>query len=368
MRAPALHAAGVVEVGAPEVDAVAAAGADRCTGTADKREYTQTYSKEFEMVSIQVNFNKTTLRRSLAAAIAMIWMLGCVATAPAAEAKQNAFATPEEAVKALMAAVKAGDTKAMLGVLGPGSKDLVQSGDAVADKAGRERFVKSYDEANKLEKSGDARAVLNIGKDSWPFPIPIVKEAAGWRFDAKAGREEILNRRIGRNELSVIQVLQAYVDAQREYYSRNPQGDKLLHYAQRIASTQGKRDGLYFPTKAGEKPSPLGPLVDSARAAGYKKSEGGKPMPYYGYYYRILKGQGPNAPGGAYDYLAQGRMIGGFAMVAWPATYGNSGVMTFMVNHDGAVYEKDLGPDTAAAVQKIAKFNPDNSWKRNEKP
>jgi hypothetical protein len=311
--------------------------------------------------------------RGAIAAIALSCMFAVVGNAVAAETKQKGsapqqkvFATPEEAVKELIAAVKSHSAKSMAAILGPGSRDIVQSGDAVADKAGRERFVKSYEEANKLEKSGDAKAVLSVGKDGWPFPIPVVKDAAGWRFDAKAGKEEILNRRIGRNELAVIQVLQAYVDAQREYYLRNPQRDKLLSYAQRIASTQGKRDGLFYQTKADEKPSPLGPLVDSARAAGYKKGEGGKPVPYYGYHYRILKGQGPDAKGGAYDYVAQGRMIGGFALLAWPATYENSGVMTFIVNHEGVVYEKDLGPETATAVQKITKFNPDKTWKRHD--
>jgi hypothetical protein len=315
------------------------------------------------MISIQFSFHGI-FQRSFIAAIALTGMLACATAAMAADAKQKTYATPEEAVKELMAAVRTGDAKAMQSILGPGSADIVRSGDAVADKAGRERFVKAYDEANKLERSGDAKAVLSTGKDGWPFAVPIVKGAAGWRFDAAAGKEEILNRRIGRNELNVIQVLQAVVDAQREYYLRNPQGDKLLHYAQKISSTQGKRDGLYFPTKAGEKPSPLGPLVDSARAAGYTKSESGKPAPYHGYQFRLLKGQGADAPGGAYDYVAQGWMIGGFAVIAWPASYGNSGVMTFMVSHDGAVYQKDLGPDTAAAAQKVAKFNPDKSWQR----
>ena len=306
-----------------------------------------------------------SLGRAIVTAV-LVSTLGTVSNGIAAEAKQQAFGTPEEAVKALMTAAKAGDTKAMLDVLGPGSKAIVQSGDAVADRGGRERFVKSYEEANKLTRSGDAKTVLSTGKDDWPFPIPIVKDAAGWRFDAKQGREEILNRRIGRNELSVIQVAQAYVDAQREYYLRNPQNDRLLHYAQKFVSAQGKRDGLYYPTKSGERPSPLGPRVESAKAAGYEKGKGaaGQPVPYHGYHYRILRRQGPDAPGGAYDYVAQGKMIGGFALVAWPATYGNSGVMTFLVNHDGVVYEKDLGPDTAQAVQKITRFNPDGSWKR----
>lgn len=302
-----------------------------------------------------------TLARSTVTAV-LVFMLGTASVGFAAEAKQKTFATPEEAVKALMVALKGGDTKAMLNILGPGSKEVVQSGDAVADKAGRERFVKSYEEANRLEKSGDAQVVLSTGKDGWPFPIPVVKDAAGWRFDTKAGKEEILNRRIGRNELAVIQVVQAYVDAQREYYLSNPQNDKLLHYAQRIASTKGKRDGLYYPTKADEPPSPLGPLLDSARAQGYTKGEKGKPTTYHGYFYRILKKQGPQAAGGAYDYVAQGRMLGGHALVAWPAEYGNSGVMTFIVNQDGVVYQKDLGPDTEAAVKKLTRYNPDSSW------
>jgi len=306
-----------------------------------------------------------SIARTIMTAV-LVSTLGTVSDGLAAEAKQQIFGTPEEAVRALMTASKAGNTKAMLDVLGPGSRAIVQSGDAVADKAGRERFVKSYEDANKLEKSGDAKAILSTGKDDWPFPIPIVKDAAGWRFDAKQGREEILNRRIGRNELAVIQVAQAYVDAQREYYLRNPQNDKLLHYAQKFVSAQGQRDGLYYPTKAGERPSPLGPNVESAKAAGYEKGKdaAGKAVPYHGYHYRILRRQGPDAPGGAYDYIAQGKMIGGHALIAWPATYGNSGVMTFMINHDGVVYEKDLGPDTAALAPKITRFNPNGSWKR----
>lgn len=278
---------------------------------------------------------------------------------------QKTFASPNEAVAALIAAAKGHDTKAMLAVLGPGSKALVYSGDAIADRTGRERFVKAYEESNKLDMQGDSKAILSVGKDAWPLPIPIVKAGSAWRFDAKQGAEEILNRRIGRNELSAIQAIGAYVDAQREYYLLNPAKDKLLQYAQKVVSAKGQRDGLYYPTREGEAPSPLGQLFASATAAGYKTSADGKPAPYYGYNYRILKAQGPDAPGGAYDYVARGKMIGGFAMVAYPANYGNSGVMTFIVNQDGAVYEKDLGPDTAAAAQKITKFNPDKTWKRH---
>jgi Protein of unknown function (DUF2950) len=293
--------------------------------------------------------------------------LSCVGVGPAALAaeKQKTFNSPEDAAKALAAASGAGDVKALESILGPGSGSLIRSGDAVADRRGRERFAKAYAESSKVERQGDAKAILMIGKDDWPLPIPIVKSKDGWRFDARQGREEVLNRRIGRNELSAVQAMLAYVDAQREYYLRNPRNDKLLHYAQKFGSATGKRDGLYYQTKAGEPPSPLGPMFASAKAAGYTQDGDDLPDPYYGYRYRILKRQGPDAPGGAYDYVVQGRMIGGFALIAWPASYGNSGVMTFIVNHDGVVYEKDLGPDTAAAAGKITRFNPDKSWKRH---
>jgi hypothetical protein len=303
------------------------------------------------------------LRRAWAALLAAA-LLAAPLAAPAAE-EQKTFGSPEEAAKALAAAAGAGDAKALEAILGPGSASLVRSGDAVADRRGRERFAQAFAEANKVEHRGDAKAVLLVGKDEWPLPIPIVKGADGWRFDTKSGREEILNRRIGRNELSAAQAMLAYVDAQREYYLRNPRNDKLLHYAQKFGSTPGKRDGLYFATKAGEPPSPLGPLFASAKAQGYTKDGDDLPDPYHGYRYRILKRQGPDAPGGAYDYVVQGRMIGGFALIAWPAAYGNSGVMTFIVNHDGVVYERDLGPNTAAAAGKITSFNPGKSWKRH---
>jgi hypothetical protein len=311
------------------------------------------------MVSVQ-ECHEGAIRRGIVAVVLIAGILAAPPVAVGAEAKQKVFASPEEAAKALVTAVRSGDARALEGILGPGSRALVRSGDTVADRTARERFAQAYGEANKLVRQGDAKAILLVGKDEWPLPIPIVKVAAGWRFDTKQGREEILNRRIGRNELSAIQAVLAYVDAQREYYLRNPQGEKLLHYAQKFTSARGKRDGLYFPTKAGEKPSPLGPLYASAKAEGYTKGDDS----YHGYHYRILRGQGPSAPGGAYDYVAQGRMIGGFALVAWPASYGSSGVMTFIVNHAGVVYEKDLGPKTPAEVKKITRFNPDKSWKR----
>jgi hypothetical protein len=281
----------------------------------------------------------------------------------AAAVTQKRFASAEDGVQALIAAVKAGDLKAMLDVLGPAARPLITSGDPVVDRHDRERLVQAYEESHSLVMSGETKAVLQVGKDDWPFPIPLVKDQTGWRFDTQAGREEILNRRIGRNELAAVEVCRAYVDAQREYYLRNPQVDALLQYAQQFASAEGKRDGLYWPTDPGEEASPLGPLVANARGGGYRKGEGGKPIPYHGYYYRILKAQGPDAPGGAYDYMVDGQMLGGFALVAYPASWGNSGVMTFIVNHDGVVYQKDLGPHTAAVARAMARFNPDSTWK-----
>jgi hypothetical protein len=284
----------------------------------------------------------------------------------AAEAKQKYFASAEAGVEALMAALKANDVKAMLAILGPEARPLIVTGDPVADRREREQVVRDYEESHSLAMSGETKAVLQIGKDDWPMPIPLVKENDGWRFDTHAGKEEILNRRIGRNELAAIEVCRAYVDAQREYYLRNPGREALHQYAQKFLSTKGKRDGLYWRTRDGEEPSPLGPLIARAQGRGYVKAKDpqGKPLPYYGYYYRILKAQGADAPSGAYDYVVRGKMIGGFALVAYPANWGNSGVMTFIVNHDGVVYQKDLGPNTAALARIMTRFDPDSTWTR----
>ncbi len=279
-----------------------------------------------------------------------------------ADAKQRGFDTPEDATVALVDAVKAGDRKAVLEILGPEGATLVSSGDAVADKNVAKRFAAEYDQAHRLV-GGGGKVVLYLGPDDFRFPIPLVPEGITWRFDTRAGKEEILNRRIGRNELAAIQVCLAYVDAQREYYSEDRNADGLREYAQRFASMPGKHDGLYWETKPGETPSPLGPLVTSARAEGYGPRRGSRAAPYHGYSYRILTGLGPDAPGGAYSYLAHGRMIGGFALVAFPAQYGVSGVMTFIVNHDGVVYQRDLGPKTASVARAMKWFNPDPGWK-----
>jgi hypothetical protein len=211
----------------------------------------------------------------------------------------------------------------------------------------------------------DAKANLNLGNEDWPFAIPIVKKDSLWRFDAKAGREELLARRIGKNELSAMQFCLAYVDAQREYVLKDRDGDGILEYAQKFGSDKGKKNGLFWKAKEGEEQSPLGPIAAAAYSRGYRK-KGENPQPFYGYFYRILTGQGKNAPGGAYGYLAKGNMIGGFALVAYPAKYASSGVMTFIVNHDGVVYEKDLGRNTEKAAQAMKLFDPDSTWKKVE--
>ena len=304
---------------------------------------------------------------ALAAAGPVVLAQEAKAPAKAAASKpaaQKSFATPEEAVKALVDAVLAGSVPGMLEVIGPTAKSWLFTGDKVSDAAEWKGFLAAYDKKNAVKKEGDAKAVLVTG-DDWPFPAPIVKKGDKWSFDADAGREEIANRRVGRNELDTIQTMLAIVDAQREYAAKDADGNKLADYAARFRSSPGKKDGLYWATKAGEPQSPLGPIVAQAVREGYGKVAGsGKPVPYNGYYYRILTSQGKDAPGGAYDYMVKGKLFGGFAVVAWPASYANSGVKTFVVNHEGIVFEKDLGPGTADAAGKMKSYNPDKSWSK----
>ena len=280
--------------------------------------------------------------------------------------KAKRFESTEAATQAFVAALRGGDTKGLVSILGSEGRTLVSSGDPVSDRQSREKFLQAYDTANRLIPYGTT-TVLQVGPDDWPFPIPLVKDGERWWFDARRGREEILARRIGRNELFTIETCLAYVDAQREYYAEDRTGGGVLEYAQQFASTPGKRDGLYWPTRPGEPPSPLGDLVASARAEGYRR-EGSRPTPFHGYLYRILAAQGPAAPDGEYDYVTRGHMIAGFALVAFPAQYGVSGVMTFIVNQDGVVYQKDLGPNTRALGLAMKTFNPDASWTKAEVP
>ncbi|MGA2793394.1 MAG: DUF2950 domain-containing protein [Roseiarcus sp.] len=284
-------------------------------------------------------------------------------SAGAAAVAQRTFSSPEQAAEALAAAWRSGDKSEVLAIFGSAADKLVNSGDVVAEKAARERLASSYDEAHRLDLEGADKAVIVLGKDEWPYPIPLLKQGAGWRFDVKAGAEQIIDRRIGRNELNAIAVCRAYVEAQREYAGKDRLGDGLRQYAQRVASTEGKHDGLFWRTPEGGEESPLGPLVVAAEAQGYRAASAEGRAPFHGYFYRILTRQGQSAPGGARDYLANGHLTGGFALVAFPATYGDSGVMTFIVSQDGIVFEKNLGPNTADVARRIAAYDPDATWR-----
>ncbi|HYC25352.1 MAG TPA: DUF2950 domain-containing protein [Roseiarcus sp.] len=302
-------------------------------------------------------------RRAPRAAIVGLFALASTIlalSAPSAALAQQKYPTVEAAVDALVATAKSGDEKAALVVLGPNGEDIISSGDKVSDDAVRARFVKSYDAKHEIKTEGD-KATLIIGENDYPFPIPLVRRAGKWSFDTDAGRIEILARRIGHNELDAIQTALAYVDAQEDYASKD-RGAGLGVYAQHFLSEPGKKNGLYWATAQGEEESPLGELFAEATQEGY--GGGGGRAPYHGYYYRILTKQGPHATGGAVDYVVNGKMIGGFGLVAYPAEYRNSGVVTFIVNHSGQLFQKDLGPDTANIAENIAAFDPDKSWKK----
>ncbi len=292
--------------------------------------------------------------------MAALGMLICAQPAPAAG--QKMFPACEDAVNALIQAFRDQNRDELLTIFGKKSEALIYSGDEVADRQVVQKFLDYYDEQHKLiQEKGNYE--LLIGKDEWPFPIPIIERKGKFLFDTDRGMEEILNRRIGRNELDTIQVMHAIVDAQREYAMKDRDGDGLLEYAQKFWSDPGEKNGLYWETKADEEPSPLGPLVTSAGQAGYSRAEtGGEPKPYHGYFFKILTRQDATRAGGTYDYLVNGNMLGGFAVLAYPAAYGNSGVMSFLVNHLGVVYQKDLGKRTEKAAKAIVSFNPDKTW------
>jgi hypothetical protein len=275
---------------------------------------------------------------------------------------QQAFKTPEEAAGALAAAAKAGDMKALVTVLGPDGEDIVSSGDPVADAETRQKFVAAYEAKNRLLMEGDNKAIMIVGPEDFPIPIPLKRNNGMWRFDTAAGREEILARRIGKNELDAIQTCLAYVDAQSEYAEKDRTGAGMSTYAQRIVSQSGRKDGLYWPAAQNDEQSPLGDLFARATRQGY--SVGAGRTPYLGYYYKILTKQGSSAEGGAFDYVVGGKMIGGFALIAYPAEYGNSGVMTFIVNHAGTIYQKDFGPRSTRIAEQMSSFNPDKTWQK----
>jgi hypothetical protein len=267
---------------------------------------------------------------------------------------QRVFETPVEAAKALVAAAQTGENAPLLEIFGTKHRDLIGTADAARDRELRARLAKMAEERQRLRVNDDESVTMVVGDEAWPFPIPLVKTDAGWRFDTDAGIEEVVNRRIGENELTAIATLRAYVDAQRQYAAEPRDGTEVRQFAQKVQSSPDKKDGLYWPTDAtkGEEPSPAGPEIKDSKT------------PYAGYYFKILTAQGAAAPAGNYSYIINGRLIGGFAMIAWPIDYGKTGVMTLLVNHYGDVYQKDLGPKTATLAAAISDYNPDKTWSK----
>jgi hypothetical protein len=309
----------------------------------------------------KVNFDKFHWANLPKLAVVAILLTVCFPTRSTAQQPgQKTFSSAEEASNALVTAAQNNDEKAMLDILGPEGKQIVSSGDKTEDANGRANFVQRYQEMHRLVKEPDGTTILYIGAHNWPTPIPLVHKGSSWYFDTEAGKKEILYRRIGRNEMSAIRVCQELVAAQKEYSAEHKE------YAQKIFSDEGQHNGLYWKAAAGEPQSPIGPLVASAVAKGYSKSLEGAPTPYRGYYYHILTRQGKNASGGPKSYLANGKMTEGYAFVAYPAEYRSSGVMTFIVNENGAVFEKDLGKKTDLLAKDMAEFNPGSGWQKAE--
>lgn len=314
-------------------------------------------------------FRKLSISRCLPALLAILMVVSTIEPALAASAgiRQKSFRSPAEAVNSLVEAVKNNNSNALKYILGPDSEKIISSGDPVADQAGRDRFIELYNEKNQLEQKGSNKTILTLGKDNFPFPLPLVRKGRMWVFDTKAGSREILNRRIGRNELAVVEVLKDYLEAQREYASSDHDGNGVLEFARKLNSTSGKQDGLYWEVKEGEEPSPFGPLVARADCEGYGKVfKDEPPEPFHGYYFRVLLGQGKNAEGGAFDYLVNDKMVLGFALLAYPARYRASGVMTFIVNQGGVIFQKDLGKATSKIAEEMIRFDPDKSWNKVE--
>jgi hypothetical protein len=294
-----------------------------------------------------------------AATLVFAWSAG-----EAGAASQRLFPTPEDALKALYGAAQAKDKAALDQIFGPSAKDLL-SGDEVQDAAEFAEFVEHLAEKTDLVKESDSKVTLYIGNENWPFPIPISKKDDQWFFDTEAGREEILNRRVGEDELIAILVCRTYVKAQREYVLKDWEGDGVVAYAQKLRSDPGKKNGLFWRSRPGEEVSPLGELVAQARMEGYRKTKAAfreEPTPFHGYYFKVLTRQGKNAPGGKYNYVINGNMVAGFALVASPSNWGKSGVMTFIVNQQGKVYQKNLGPNTLKIALAMEEFNPDKTW------
>jgi hypothetical protein len=307
-----------------------------------------------------VDFANSRCLPALLAAFCLV--LGAAQLQAATKGGQQTFATPEAAIQATIDAAERNDTAALLQIFGPAGKDIVESGDPAQDKDLRAEFARSAREKLQLDQDllTPDRVEFTVGAKEWPFPIPLVRRDGKWQMDSISGRIEILARRIGRNELNAMEICRGFAEAQLEYASSPHDGDRVLKYTQKIASTSGKQDGLYSDDVAHS----LVPRAFAQAATASLSTPGNKPEPYHGYYFRILKSQGPDAAGGAFDYVVNGKMIGGFALVAWPAEYGVSGIRTLIINHEGVVYEKDLGPATALGARQMTRFNPDKSWRR----
>ena len=309
----------------------------------------------------KLNFNTSHLGDLLQITALTLLLAGCVPARSTAQQKgQKTFSSPEEASQALVAAAQSNDEKAMLEILGPDGKQIVSSGDETQDAENRANFVKRYQQMHRFVKEPDGTVIMYIGAENWPAPIPLVSKGNVWYFDTEAGKKEILYRRVGRNEMSAIRVCQELVAAQKEYYASQHE------YAQQIFSDAGQHNGLYWKVADGEPQSPIGPLVAAAVAEGYVKGQAGPPTPYRGYLFHILTRQGKNAPGGAKSYIVNGKMTEGFAFIAYPAEYRSSGVMTFIVNQDGVVYQKDFGKKTESLGKALKEYNVDSKWQKAE--
>lgn len=313
--------------------------------------------------SIRVAF----LERLYQALLSRPWFLAATLSLPMAASAAytgTSFETPEAAVSALVAAVDSKDAAALKGIFGPAVADIANP-DRVQATNEYNQVKLAMDQAMKIVRASDSKCILELGYNQWPFPVPLVKSAGRWFFDTEAGKEELFNRRIGKNELATLEVVRACVDAQREYASKDRDGDQVLEYAQKLESTAGAKDGLFWPAELDGEISPLGPLIASARSEGYRRKpreNGGGPEPFHGYFFKILTRQSKSAPGGKYNYIINGNMIGGFAFVAWPAEYGEGGIMTFIVNQQGQVLQKDLGSKTDKIVEAMKEYTPDNTW------
>jgi Protein of unknown function (DUF2950) len=305
-----------------------------------------------------------SLRLAPCLLMALTWLLTTVCVSAQAVSGQKTFSSPLEAVKALVEAARTGDPTQLVPIVGPEAETLISSGDLGAAKQVLADFVKAYGEKHSLSAEAQGFEYLQVGKGDWPFPFPIVRDGRAWYFDIDLGNEEILDRRVGRNELGAIAVCEGYVQSQMEYASKGQDGNSNGTYAQQFRSDPGKQNGLYWAIEKGQPESPIGPLVASAATEISSQQPAGTPTPYYGYFYKILTAQGPDASGGTKSCTVDGKLTQGFALIAYPTKYGSSGIMTFFVNQDGVVYQQDLGEKTGELAPQVTAYNPDSSWQQ----